>query len=127
MLSFLRLPLFIAMLILTTSCGTLFTGTSDLVTINSLPTGAKVSIDGMYVRIAPATTTLKRSNDHIVLVRLDGYVDTTAVVTRSFNAISILNLLNPICWVIDVVTGGVWKFDRDVLGVELEPIKKTRI
>ena len=115
----------LAMLLLTSSCGTIFSGTSDLVTITSNPIGAKVSVDGMYIGVSPVTTTLKRSNDHMVLVRLDGYVDATAVITRSFNAVSILNLLSPICWLVDVVTGGIWKFDRDILGVELEPIKKS--
>ncbi len=123
MLSFLRLPLFLAVLLLVTSCGTIFTGSSDLVTINSNPPGAKVSVDGMYIGVAPVITSLKRSNDHVILVRLDGYRDTNAVITRSLNAIAILNLLNPICWIIDAVTGGAWKFDRDVIGVELEPIK----
>jgi hypothetical protein len=125
MTSLLRCSLIIATLLLSSSCGTLFTGTSDLVTITSTPSGAKVNVDGMYIGVSPVTTTLKRSNDHTVLIRLDGYTDASAVITRSFNAISILNLLSPLCWLVDVVTGGIWKFDRDVLGVELEPIKKS--
>jgi hypothetical protein len=105
------------------SCATLFTGSSDLVGINSTPEGGKVSVDGMYMGISPVTVSLKRDKDHMIVVKKDGYVDATAVLTRSFNAVAILNLLSPICWIVDIVTGGMWKFDHSAVGVELQPLK----
>lgn len=124
MTAFLRSLLIVFMMLNLSACGTLFSGTSDMVTFTSNPAGAKVTVDGMYAGVTPLTISLKTSNDHNVLVRLDGYQDATAIVTRSFNGVAVLNLLVPICWIVDIVTGGIWKFDKGIIGVELEPIKK---
>lgn len=105
-------------------CGTLFTGSSEMVGINSEPAKAKVYVDGMYIGTTPTTTSLKRDKDHNIVIKKEGYEDASANITRSFNAVSILNLLSPICWIVDIVTGGMWKFDRTGITVELEPIQK---
>lgn len=124
MSSFLRITLSVLLMLTLSSCGTIFSGTSGVVTFTSNPSGAKVSVDGMYIGVTPVTTSLKTNNDHIVIIKLDGYQDATAMVTRGFNGVSILNLLSPVCWIVDIVAGGLWKFDRDVIGVELDSIKK---
>lgn len=124
MSSFFRTSMLVIVMLTLSSCGTILSGTSGVVTFTSNPSGAKVSVDGMYVGMTPVTTSLKTNNDHIVLVKLDGYQDASAVVTRGFNGLSILNLLSPICWIVDIVAGGLWKFDRETIGVELDPVKK---
>lgn len=105
-------------------CGTLFTGTTTLFTISSEPEKAKVYVNGLYIGTTPTSTSLKKDKDYNILVKKEGYEDASAVVTRSFNAVSILNLLSPICWIVDIVTGGMWKFDREGVTVSLDPIKK---
>lgn len=115
--------LLLVLAILLSSCGTLFTGTSDLVAINTTPADAKVTVDGMYMGVSPVTVSLKRDKDHMIVVQKDGYKDATAILTRSFNAVSILNLLSPICWIVDLVTGGLWKFEHSAMSVNLESIK----
>ena len=111
------------LLLLSSSCGTLFTGSSNLVGINSEPEKAKVYVNGMYIGLTPTSASLKRDKDHSIVLKKEGYEDASAVITRSFNGVAILNLLSPICWIVDIVTGGMWKFEREGITVEMEPIK----
>jgi hypothetical protein len=107
-----------------TGCGTLFTGSSSMFAISSEPEKAKVYVNGMYIGTTPTSTPLKRDKDYNIVVKKEGYEDASAVITRSFNAVAILNLLSPICWIVDIVTGGMWKFDRDGVTVDLDPVSK---
>lgn len=109
-----------------TGCGSLFTGTSTLFTITSEPEKAKVYVNGLYVGTTPTTTSLKKDRDYNILVKKEGYEDASAVITRSFNAVAILNLLSPLCWVVDIVMGGLWKFDTEGVNVSLDPISKKQ-
>jgi hypothetical protein len=105
-------------------CGSLFTGTSAMFTITSEPEKAKVYVNGLYIGTTPASTSLKKDKDYNIVVKKEGYEDASAIITRSFNAVAILNLLSPICWIVDIVTGGMWKFDREGVTVTLDPISK---
>ncbi len=105
-------------------CGTLFTGTSSVFTISSEPGKAKVYVNGLYVGTTPISTSFKKDKDYNIVIKKEGYDDASTVITRSFNPVSILNLLSPLCWIVDVVTGGVWKFDRDGVTVTLDSVSK---
>lgn len=113
----------LAFSILITSCGTLFTGTSSTFIISSEPDKAKVYVNGMYSGQTPTSMILKKDKDYNIVLKKDGYEDASAIVSRSFNLVSILNLLSPLCWLVDVVTGGVWKFDQEGVTVQMDPIK----
>lgn len=106
----------------TVGCATVFTGTSDTVTIKSEPSGAKIYLNGNYEGDTPTSLILKRDKDYNVMLKKAGFENTSATITRSFNAVSILNLLSPLCWIVDVVTGALWKFDRNTITVTLEKI-----
>lgn len=106
-------------------CATIFTGTSDTVAFHSEPSGAKVYLNGNYMGNTPTSLSLKRDRDYNVMVKKDGYEPGSAMVGRSFNAVSLLNLTSILCWLVDLVTGAVWKFDRDVVTVSLDPVGKT--
>lgn len=43
--------------------------------------------------------------------RLEGYETRMIMLEKSFNAVSVINLLNVIEWVIDGLTGAVQQFD----------------
>lgn len=118
-----NLLIFTVMVISASGCGTMFSGTSELVTISSEPVKGKVYVDGVYIGSTPATASLKKDQDHIIIVKSDGYEDASATLTRKFNAVAILNTIGILCWIVDAVTGGLWKFDRNLISVELEPVK----
>lgn len=101
-------------------CATLFTGSSDTVTVNSEPSGAKVYLNGMYMGLTPVSPSLKRDKDYAVILKKEGYQDTSANISRSFNLVSILNLGSILCWVVDLVTGAIHKFDTNGITVTME-------
>ena len=105
-------------------CATIFTGTSDSVTIQSEPSGAKIFVDGVYSGKTTVSISMKRNQDHHILIKKEGYEDATTTVTRSLNVVSILNLTSILCWVVDVVTGAMWKFDQHGISVTLDKLGK---
>lgn len=115
----------VAALVLTTfalssGCATIFTGSSDNVSVMSEPTGGKVYINGNFMGNTPVNLNLKRDKDYNIMVKKDGYEPANATLTRSFNAVAILNLAGLLCWVVDIVTGAMWKFDQNAITVTLE-------
>lgn len=113
-------------MLFTTSCGTLFTGTKDTISFNSNPKGAKVYIDGIEVCKTPCTVKVKRSlSDKLTEIKLDGYQTRVITLDKEFNIVSVLNLTNLIGWAIDAVTGSVMKYDRKSYDIELEKDKKV--
>ncbi len=102
------------------SCATIFTGSDGTVSINSEPQDAKVTVSGNYMGNTPLKISLKRDKDYNLTLKKEGYAPATAVVTRSFNAVSILNLFGVLCWVVDILTGAMWKFEPDQITVMLE-------
>ena len=107
-----------------TSCGALFTGTSEQITIDSNVKKATVKFDGVKMGSTPMSTKVKKSFDGIVTVEADGYEEERFQFQKSFNAISILNLTNIFGWAIDLVTGAINKFDMKGYDIELEKEKK---
>jgi hypothetical protein len=108
----------------TQSCATLFTGTKDVITINSVPEGAKVQVDGIDQGRTPVTIPVQRSlNGRTVTLQADGYEMRTLRLQQEFNAVSILNLLSILGWAIDLATGSVMKYSPLGYTVELDEKK----
>lgn len=104
-----------------TSCATIFTGTSDQVTFESNPSGATVFVDGVELCITPCKERVDRSvNDQEVEFVLDGYKTKVIELDKEFNVISIINLGSPLGWVVDLITGSVRKCKKKYYRVDLE-------
>ncbi len=102
------------------SCGTLFTGTTEVIAFNSSPEKALVQFDGLTMGKTPFTMEVKKSFNGIVSIKKDGYETQQFKLQKSFNAISILNLTNLLGWGVDFATGALHKFDRKGYEIELE-------
>jgi len=111
-------------MLLFTSCATLFTGTTDDVYINSNPKGANIYIDGLKVGKTPATITIKRPGfgEKEVSLEIDGYERRVFLLKKEFNAVAILNLGGILGWIIDFATGAVFKYSPRSYTIDLEPI-----
>ena len=103
-----------------TGCATMFTGSSKNVTISSKPAKAKIYLNGSYRGKTPLNLSLNTNKDYNIRVSKRGYEEAHAQVSRVFNAAAILNLLSPLCWIVDFATGAVWTFDEAEIKVELE-------
>lgn len=116
-----------------TGCATLFTGTKDVISFNSTPSGAVIYIDGVEQCITPCEIDVKRSiQAKTVEFKLDGYETKLITLSRDFNIVSVLNLGNLFGWAIDAVTGSVTKYDKKSYNVRFDSktssvINPTRI
>jgi hypothetical protein len=107
-----------------TSCATILTGTSDKITFNSSPEGAKVLDAGIEKCTTPCTIKINRSlSEKTIELKKDGYQNKVIELDSKFNSISILNLFGIIQWGIDAATGSIKKYDTKVYNIELEPKK----
>ncbi len=107
-----------------TSCATVFTGTKQVVQINSIPSGAKIQVDGIDRGQTPSAVRLKKGNDgQIVTLKAEGYETKTFQPETDINIIAVLNFFNLLCWGVDAATGALWKYDPKFYEIELEPKK----
>ncbi|MDP5121017.1 MAG: PEGA domain-containing protein [Spirosomaceae bacterium] len=106
------------------SCATIFTGTKDTIRFNSVPEGAQVYKDGLELCKTPCTVPVKRSiNDVDIEMKKDGYQTRFFTLDKEFNVVSVINLLSPIGWGVDALSGSLMKYDRKAYEIELEPKK----
>ena len=110
--------------LLLSSCATVLTGTSDDITFNSTPGGAKIMIDGLEVGKTPAVVSVKRPSNKTtkVTLQMKGYEDRSFALSSSFNMFSCCNGTNLLGWAIDFVTGSLFKYDKTNYKMELEPM-----
>jgi hypothetical protein len=103
-------------------CATLFAGGSETLTVNSEPSGARVTMQtGETLGTTPFTATLDPSRSYTLTFNRAGYSPTTVQVARKVDGIAFLNLLCVLCWGIDFATGAVWGLESNHLNVTLTP------
>lgn len=106
-----------------TSCGTLFTPTMQDITftgdrgVSIYDNGKKIAEigDGGTATVAVK----KRLSNKTLIAKKEGYKNAPIILDATFNPVSVLNLLNPISWAIDLGTGKCCKWNDDVIEIEL--------
>lgn len=117
--------LMLVFVLLTSSCATIFTGTTDTIRFNSNPQGATIYIDGLELCKTPCDYKVKRSlGSKDFEVKLDGYEARIITLDREFNPIAILNLGGMVGWAVDAATGAMMQYGRKSYDITLE--KKIR-
>jgi hypothetical protein len=118
----------LGLLVMSTSCATLFTGTKQKVAIDSNPQGAEIIINGQQMGVTPATIKVDRELDALlyggkeIQFNLEGYKNLGYELDARLNTVSIINFFNPIFWGIDIATGAVTKYD-DYYNFRLMPLE----
>lgn len=108
-------------IVLLSGCATILSGTSQTVKVNSVPSGAKVQVDGIDRGVTPAALKLKKGNEgQIITLKMEGYETKTFQPETSFNGVAILNMFSLLGWGIDAVTGAIYKYSPRYYEVELE-------
>ena len=113
----------IALSVVINGCATILTGSTDTISFDSDPEGAKIMMDGLKIGKTPTSITLKRpgfSNKEVIM-QLEGYEDRRFILQKEFNAIAILNFAGWVGWLIDIGTGSVFKYSRKDYDMDLEP------
>ncbi|MCR4314755.1 MAG: hypothetical protein NUW37_00250 [Planctomycetes bacterium] len=105
---------FLPLLFLCSGCATIFSGSDREVRFESQIQGAQVQVDGGQWWPTPTTITLDTGNTHSVTFQHPGGQTSTATVNQHFNPVALFNLIGLIPWVVDLLTGAVWKLDKVV-------------
>ena len=115
-------PFILGALLAFSGCATLFSGTDEEITFNSEPPGATVIIDGIAVGTTPTTVVVDRPGleEMDVTVQIEGYEPRTFELDKEFNTTSILNVFFWPGFVIDALTGALFKYDKSTYSVDFE-------
>ncbi len=95
-------------------CATLFSGTEEPIYFDSNPSGARILIDGLVVGTTPATIEVDRPGleDTDVTVQLPGSEPIRFELDKKFNNTAILNILFWPGFLIDALTGALYRYDK---------------
>lgn len=114
-------------LMLTSGCATLFTGTTQKVAIDSYPQGAEIIVDGRSKGITPAIVKLKKDPKAFldggkeINLLLEGYTENPYEIGTELNPVAILNFTNIPFWVVDGVTGAAMRYEKNA-NFNLQPL-----
>ncbi len=117
----LALTLLLQLLILA-GCASIMHGTTQQVAVSSSPTGAKVAVNGMDRGVTPVIADLKRKDNHVIRVTLDGYQPFEMALTRSVSGWVWGNLVfgGIPGLAIDAITGGLYKLAPEQVVAQLQ-------
>lgn len=126
----------VALALLLSGCATLFSGSTQDVSINSEPTNADIIVDGNKRGKTPATIEINRpekGDPPEIILRKEGYPERKLTPTKNFNNVTLLNVLNPFNYVgvpvlgfgIDWFSGALWKYRPKTYTVELQRDKAS--
>jgi hypothetical protein len=103
-------------------CATIMHGTSQKIGISSTPTGAKVSIDNKDLGVTPLFADLKRGEDHIVKIEMEGYQKSELTITKSVSGWVWGNIVfgGLIGLAVDAMSGGLYNLSPEQLNTELK-------
>ena len=113
------------------SCATVLTGTTQRVTIDSTPPGAKIIVDGYMMGTTPARVRLDRDMNAIIdngkdiSLILEGYYSNRYYLNADIEPTTILNVFFPFGFALDAVSGAIMRYDTDYYNIRLLPIDNT--
>ena len=115
------------LMLLTSGCAAVFTGTTDTVTFDSQPQNAKVLINGLQRGKTPVTVNLKRSlSTTMVSITLEDHEPQYLVLQKEFNFISLFDIFIWPTFIVDAATGAMMKYSPKYYNIELTPKKESK-
>lgn len=111
----------LAILLLTSSCATIVSGSKQNVKFASNPSSAKIFIDEVEVGKTPFEIKLARKSEHQVLIKLEGYQTYQTTLTKKFNGWFVGNILigGLIGLIIDPITGAMYNLSPGEINAEM--------
>jgi len=111
--------------LLTSSCASIFCGSKSKVTFDGeIPEKATLTIDGRkHTNVTfPYTTKIRRGFDEtVVKIESPNYTAEPIIINKSFNAVSVINLLDILGWGIDAATGAITKPEFKFYQIDFQP------
>jgi hypothetical protein len=105
----------VTVLCVTAACATIMHGTSQDIGISSTPSGAQVTIDNMEHGTTPIIADLKRKEQHLVVIELEGYQRFEMHLTKSVSGWVFGNIIfgGLIGLAVDAISGGLYNLKPD--------------
>ena len=120
-----RIGILLCSSFLMTSCATVFCGSKAKVTFDSdIAEKATLTIDGRkHTNVTfPYTTKIKRGFDEtLVKVETPNFSAEPIIINKSFNAVSVINLLDILGGGIDAATGAITKPEFKFYQIDFQP------
>jgi uncharacterized protein YceK len=132
-MKYLQLLLVLALAAILSSCATVLTGTTQRVTIDSTPPGAKIIVDGYLMGTTPARVRLDRDFNAIIddgkdiSLELEGFYTDGYFLRADIEPTTILNVFCPFGFALDVVSGAIMRYDSDYYNFRLLPIESAPV
>lgn len=112
---------------LASGCAYILSTDSQDISISSTPGGAQVVIKTtggieVFTGTTPAQAHLKRKNEYIIDVTLEGHAPKQIHLEQSINPATFWNLLigGIPGWIIDGVSGAIWKLEPETIMITLQ-------
>ena len=101
------------LVVLPIGCATIMHGKTQSVGVSSVPEGAKVTINNQDLGITPLFIELKRKDEHVVSISLEGYLPTRLTLQRKTSGWIWGNIVfgGLIGLAVDAITGGLYKLE----------------
>jgi len=109
----------LSIFVMTTSFATVIKGSHQPITFESDPVGASVYVDGQLFGKTPLTVNLKKNKYSTIMVRKDGYSTQTLPLTKSFDAVALLDVL----WdysTTDMISGAAFEYEPNKFFFKLD-------
>ena len=87
--------------------------------------GVEVYVNGAFIGEDPSTVNV--SSKDVITFKKDGFKQQSIIIKGKFNAVSLVNLLDPtiiIGWIVDAATGNITKVKTKSLNAYLKESKK---
>jgi hypothetical protein len=106
-------------------CATIINGTTQKITVKSLPTSATVKVNGTGTAYTtPCEIELKRSHECSLEIGKTGFETTSVKIKKTISLVVVGNLLlmGSVAWAaVDVLTGATFQLKPDKIEVALKP------
>jgi uncharacterized protein YceK len=97
-----------------TGCSTLFKGTTETISVNSIEKGTTLYVDGAARGVDSATVSLKKGKTYHLRAEKEGCEPVVGLTNEAFDPTSLLGVLldfGLITIPIDMITGAAWKIE----------------
>ena len=102
-------------------CGSIFNGSSQDMSFDSNVKGVEIYLNGMKACKTPCVYPLDRSSSSVVIsAKKKGYEEQQQIIKSNLSSVAILNLTFWPSWLTDVATGGMWRYNRDGIYIDME-------
>ncbi|HHT9160120.1 MAG TPA: PEGA domain-containing protein [Candidatus Brocadiaceae bacterium] len=102
-------------------CASVIKGTSQTVTFDSNPEGAKVMIDGRPFGVTPLSVSLAKNKYSNITFEKEGYKSRSMVLGKQFDAIALINIFWDLSTT-DLITGAIYEYSPNQYYVDLKKV-----